>query len=539
MIKDKLENQLKELLKGLNLEVGDIVLHSSENPAFGDYTSNIALQQPKQNLENQKHSSIEIANEILEKIQNDSSLMEILEKVEVAGPAFINFYLKNEILTKDLEEIEKLGDDYGKSDRYNGQEARVEYVSANPTGPMQVGNGRGGPLGDSLANVLTSQGYKVTREYLHNDVGNQVTILGATIKALIEGRELEESHYKGEYVKELAEALKGAVSGKSDEEMGQLAVELNFKEIMEDCERLGLKFDEFYKESELRKEAPQVIEELRKKGVLKKKDDALWLAPSDEFLKDRETVVVKSDGGYTYFTADVVYHQKKMATGADLVINILGADHHGHVPRLQAAISALGFDVNKFKPLVYQYVRIRKGGEVVKLSKRAGNLITVREVLDEVGKDAFRFAMLSYAPTTHIDFDLDLFKEQSSKNPVYFVQYAHARMCSILGQMDKGSDYMDEVDLSLIKEDKELDLVRHLLRLPDLLAEIVSSYQVHHLTRYSVELAEKFHSFYEAHQVLKAGNMELIKARLALVRSTKVTLKNVLTLLGVDAPEKM
>lgn len=534
MIKQKLEADLKQIVETLGLKVTDPLLSISQNPAFGTYTSNIALQQANLKSENGKQTPLETANQILSNLKN----LSYLSKAEVAGPGFINFFIKDEVLAAEIAEILAQTDNWGKSSKFTGKIARVEFVSANPTGPLQIGNGRGGPLGDVIANVLASQGYEVLREYLDNDVGNQVAILGSTIKAILSGKKLKKEHYQGEYVKQLTQSLKGKVEDKTDEQVGEMAVKLNFEDIMKDTIRLGLKFDLIIHESQLRERAQNVVERLRESGVVKEKDNALWLAPSDEFLKDRETVIVKSDGNYTYFTSDIVYHQDKFESGADLIINVLGADHHGHVPRLQAAISALGYDTNKFKPIVYQYVRIRKGDEVVKLSKRAGNLITVREILDEVGVDAFRFTMLLYGTQTHIDFDLNLVKEQSNKNPVYFVQYAHARMFGILSKANY-QHIGSPSEAKFLDKRQEIELVKHLLQLPDLLLELAENFQVHQLTTYAITLADLFHKFYEVCPVLTAESTDLKQSRLSLVKASQITLQKTLSLLGVTAPNRM
>ncbi|MBI2017768.1 arginine--tRNA ligase [Candidatus Daviesbacteria bacterium] len=538
MVKQRILEDLKTAVKELGYPVTDpdsigtnIVCNIPKNPKFGDYTTNLALQLAKQDSQNHRHSPLEIANEILQKFGTHT----YLEKVEVAG-GFINFFVKKSVLANDLKEILQLGENFGKSEIGSGKKARVEFVSANPTGPLHMGNARSAPLGDVLASVLHSQGYQVLREFIDNNVGEQVKALGATIKAKISGNSLDANQYQGEYISDLAKNLEVNVEKLTDEEVGRLAVEFLHEEILADCHLMGIKFDLVVHESDLRKEAAKVLEQLRKKGVLKEKDGALWLAPNDEFLKDRETVVQKTDGNYTYFTADIVYHKQKFESGAEVIIDVFGSNHHGHVPRLQAAALALGFDPKRLKVVLYQYVRVKRGKEVVKMSKRAGNFITAKEVLEEVGKDAFRFYLLRFAPQTHMDFDLELVKEQTNKNPVYYVQYAHARMVNILL---KAKDNKEEANLELLTAEYEQALIKHLLYLPDLLAELALSFQVHHLTDYAISLADYFHKFYEACPVLSAESKELVKARLALVKASKITLANTLEILGVLAPERM
>lgn len=544
MVKDQILADLKKVVRNLGYPSTDIFLSISKNPQFGDYSTNIALQLAKQKTSPDKQSPQEIANEILSHL----SYLSYLEKVEVAGKGFINFFIKNEILANDVKEILDQGETFGKSNTNKGKKARVEYVSANPTGPLHIGNARGGPLGDVIASTLAATGYEVLREYIHNDVGEQVKALGATIKAKYHGNLSEEHQYQGEYIQELADKLGNEVEGKNDEEVGRLAVELLFEEITADTHSMGIKFDLIVHESKLRERALQVIEELQSRGVVKKKDGALWLAPSDEFLKDRETVIQKSDGGYTYFTADIVYHKDKFTSGADLIVDVFGSNHHGHVPRLQAAAKALGFDPQKLKFILYQYVRVKRGNEVIKMSKRAGNFITAREVLDEVGRDAFRFYLLRFAPQTHMDFDLELVKEHSNKNPVYYVQYAHARMANIIVKSldfarDKSSKLKvkkgAEVHYSQLNHPSELNLIKHLLYFPDLVNELGNNLQIHQLTEYAITLADFFHKFYESCPVLQAESDDLKVARLALVKASKITLANTLKLLGVSAPDRM
>ncbi len=554
MVKKQLEKALKNIVLDMGYKTTDIVCSIPQNSSFGDYSANIALQLAKQNSENRNQSSLEIAKDLVEKIREVGMVSEVCEKIEIAGPGFINFFIKPEKLAEDLKEVLEKGKEFGKNDLGSGKKARVEFVSANPTGPMHIGNARGGPLGDVLSSVLEHSGYKVVREYIHNDVGGQVRVLGATIfninhpAVAIEEQKDSAEAYKGTYINELASKVDkimreeiGIYENLSYDdfvkEAGKRAVDLMLEEIMADCEAMGIKFDHVVYESKLQEKASQVIEELQKKGVVKEKDGALWLAPSDEFLKDRETVVRKSNGEFTYFSSDIVYHKEKFESGADLVIDIFGSNHHGHVPRLQAAVQALGFDPSKLKVILYQYVRVKRGDEIVKMSKRAGNFVIAREVLDEVGRDAFRFFLLNYGPETHMDFDVNMAQEQSNKNPVYYVQYAHARMSSLLGKEEGQLGGVGKVGQLGMKE--EMGLIKHLGEFPDLVEAIAKDYQVHHLTTYAISLADLFHKFYETCHVLNAETEELKQARLALVQASKLVLGKTLRLLGVSAPEHM
>lgn len=525
MIKDQIIEDLKEVLSQLGLSTEQVKVERPTISGFGDYTSNIALQ-----LKGNYQKPIEIAKNIESKFTRKA----YLSKVEAVEKGFLNFYLSNNFLQEQVSVILKSPESFLFPAPKKLGSARVEFISANPTGPLHIGNARGGPIGDVVANVLEKSGYKVLREYYNNNVGGQVKQLGSTLKDLLEGKDTSESQYQGNYILELSELLRDRAKDKSEEEVGKLAAEVLFEEIIKDSEAMGVKFDLIVHESDLQEKASQVVKSLKHSGVVKEKEGALWLAPKDEFLKDRETVLVKSDGSYTYFTDDIAYHQEKLESGADLIINVLGSNHSAHVPRIKAAVNALGFDTDKLKFILYQYVRVKRGNEVIKMSKRAGNFVTAREVLNEVGRDAFRFFLLLNKPETHMDFDLELAKKQADENPVYYVQYAHARMGSILSKLE----IRDEVDLSLLKNSEELRLIRVLSKGPEIVEEVSQNFNVHTLVFYAQEIAREFHHFYEKVRVL-SDNEENTQARLSLVKASQMTLKNILRLLGVSAPEKM
>ena len=489
------------------------------------------------------NSPLDLAKEIVEMLNTKYKILNTdFDKVEIAAPGFINFYLSPKYLQNQVQSIIEKGEEYGSS-LGKGKKASVEFVSANPTGPLHVGNARGGPLGDTIANVLAKVGYQVTREYLHNDVGGQVDRLGEAIYFTIHPDQKAadyEMQYQGEYIKELSEQVKQRLEeGQEDlsqsefiERAGKVAVELMLSEILDDCALMGVKFDKVRKESELRKEVPEVLSKI--KSALKEKDGATWFAPQDEFLKDRETVVKKSDGQFTYFASDIVYHDEKMSAN-DLVVDVLGANHSGHVPRLKAVVKSLGFNPDNLQVTLYQWVRLKRGETVVKMSKRAGNFVTAREVLDEVGKDAFRFFLLTPKSSTHMDFDLELAKKRASDNPVFYVQYAYSRICSIF---KKAPSESSNADLSLLKTSEEIELIRHLLKLPYLIEEAAKSLEVNPLTTYALEIANLFHKFYEKQMVISQDS-KLTAARLSLLKATQITLKNTLSLLGVSAPDHM
>jgi arginyl-tRNA synthetase len=489
---------------------------------------------------------LELAKKIVSILNTKYKILDIdFDKVEIAAPGFINFYLSRKYLQNQIQSIIEEGDGYGSLNLGKGKKASVEFVSANPTGPLHIGNARGGPLGDSIANVLAKAGYEVTREYLHNDVGGQVEKLGEAIYYTLHPDQKAENYeiqYQGEYIKELAEEVEEEMQDKDQdlsverfiEEAGKIAVRLMLTEILRDCEDMGIKFNIVRKESDLRREVPQVLEKV--KQSLKEKDGATWFAPQDEFLKDRETVVKKSDGNFTYFASDIAYHAEKMQEN-DLVIDVFGSNHYGHVPRLKAVVKALGFNPDMLRVTLYQWVRLKRGEEVIKMSKRAGNFVTAREVLDEVGKDALRFFLLTPRSQTHMDFDMELAKKKASDNPVFYVQYAYSRICSIFKKAPEFK-VQNEADLSFLTTLEEIELIRHLLKLPYLIEESIKTLEVNTLTTYALEIANLFHRFYETQTVISKDE-KLTQARLALLKATQITLKNTLGLLGVTAPEHM
>lgn len=507
------------------------------DPKFGDYTTNVAFKYALGGHYTTQRT-YQTAQEFAKVLADSLKDLPYVEKLEVAGSGFINFFIKKEVWQKQVSEVLKANGKYGSNQIGKGKKARVEFVSANPTGPLHFGNARGGPIGDALASVLEFSGYRVIREYIHNDIGGQVDKLGESVFNVAAGANLADQEYKGEYVRDLANKIKGA---KDTKEAGEKAVGLLFESIKKDCLNMGIKFDEFYPESKFIESGAtkRVLGKIKK--FLKEKEGALWFAPSDEFLKDRETVVIKSAGNYTYFANDIAYHDLKFGSNPDLVIDVFGANHAGHVPRLQAAIQALGYDVAKFHVILYQWVRFKnlETLELLLMSKRSGTFVTAREVLDGVGRDALRFFVLMHEASSHIDFDLSLAIRKSKDNPVYYVQYAHARICSILANAGIKYQVLSiKPNYQLLTSNYELDLIKQITRLPELVADIASSFAVHRLTAYATDLADSFHRFYENCRVI-GENEDLMNLRLGLISATKITLENTLSLLGISAPEKM
>ena len=479
-----------------------------ENFEHGDYASNAALVLAKTEKKNPR----EVAEELALRLRQ-GQLSRVCEKVEIAGPGFLNFWIKKGAL------LDALGKNVSFKVR-KPQKINLEFVSANPTGPLTMANGRGGFYGDALANILKAASHKVTREYFINNAGNQIKLLGESISAAEGKIPQKDEYYKGNYVKKL--------KGKLAEE----AVKILLSEIQKSLKKAGIKFDVWFSEEKnLRKkgELKKTLEFLNKKRALKEKEGALWLG---------DAVVVKSNQEYTYFLADLAYHHDKFIKRKfDLAINIWGADHHGYVARMKKGVEALGVNSERLKIIIMQLVRFISGGKEVRMSKRKGEFITLEELLNAVGLDAARWFFLERSPDTHMDFDLDLAKERSKKNPVYYVQYAHARARSILRKSEARSTKSET--LNSLTKPEELNLIKKILQLPEIIEDIVSDYQVHRLPRYAYELAQTFTNFYEKHKVIDPKNKELTQARLALVLTTQKTLKSTLSLMGIDAPEKM
>ena len=538
MFRKKIKEAIEEALAKGKFAKVDVEITEPPDTSFGDYSTNVVLKLAS--LKNDQRP-VEIAKKLVPTLKKSTGL----SKIEIIDPGFINFHLEPKLVQKNIQNIIKQDKEFGSTSTNKGKKARVEFISANPTGPLHIGNARGGPLGDSIANVLEAVGYKVIREYYDNNVGAQVDIFAKTLKKIIAGDKAKGDQYSGSYYKELAQKL----SKVPEHRLVQEATGEVFKEIIEDAKDMGIEFDEVQHESTLqdKNDTVRVIDFLKSKKVTKEKEGALWFVPHEssaqaqKFLEDRESVLVRSNGTYTYFADDIAYHQKKFKSGANLIINVLGSNHHGHVPRLLASIAALGFDPSMYKVVLYQYVRVKRGSEVVKMSKRAGNYVTAREVLVEVGKDAFRFYLLSHSPNTHMDFDLEQTKQKNESNPVYYVQYAHARASNILKKAQKEGftqAKFSNAELSVLSEPQELSLAKKIQKLPELVEDISESFSVHQLTTYAVQVADLFHKYYESHRVIGEED-KVVKARLNLVLATKITLRNTLSLLGVSAPVRM
>jgi arginyl-tRNA synthetase len=523
--------------------IPDITLQHPQNAAHGDYAANLALRMARA----AGMQPLAIAGAITRHIEMPRSVA----AVEVAPPGFINITLSNEWLRDRIPEILAAGEDFGTSDIGGGRRVQIEFVSANPTGPLHVGAGRNAALGDSLGNVLTAAGYQVEREYYVNDAGSQISALGASVfarycQALNVDEPFPENGYQGDYVTELGQQLASSDGDRflklpRDQALSQiteLAVTGMQQTIGGDLERMNVRFDRWFSERSLYDDGTyqQTMNLLRQKGHVTERDGAVWFA-SSELGEDKDNVLVRSNGQPTYFASDIAYHYDKFITrGFDQVIDVWSADHQGHVPRMKAVVGALGIDPDRLTLMIYQLVNLVRDGKPVRMGKRSGEFVTLAEVLDDVGPDAVRFFLVARSADAMMDFDLDLAKQQSNDNPVYYVQYAHARVASIL----RGADDVEPgaADLTLLSHDSELALLRKMSQLPEVIELAASTMAPHHLPYYAQEVASDFHAFYRDCRVL-SEDLALTRARLDLVRACKLVLANTLRLIGVSTPEKM
>ena len=528
MVRKEIEKLTEKAVKDL---YGKEIAVSIERPSesvYGDYSTNIAMTIKKnpQEIADAISSATELSQEARGKKRTRFS-SPILEKTEVKN-GFINFFISKEYLQKQIVEILKQKESFGKLKIGRGQKVNVEFISANPTGPLTLGNGRGGFCGDVLANVLDKAGYKTEREYYINDVGEQIKKLGHSVIGD------SEAVYKGAYIEELRKKIKGG----NLEEVGRKSAETILGEtIKPSVKKMGIEFNAWFRESELykKKEIDKILEELERKNLSYKKEGALWFQ-STKFGDDKDRVLIKADGEKTYLASDIAYLKNKFKRGFDKLIYFLGADHYGYVGRIKAAAEALGFKKEQVDIIIMQLVRLVEGGKEMKMSKRTGFYVTIDELIGEVGLDVARFFFLTRSPDTHLNFDLDLAKQQSEKNPVFYVQYAHARICSILKKIPNSRFQIQ--NLKLLDHPSELSLVKQLIRLPEIIEDTAEDYQVQRLPQYALDVAAVFHQFYRDCRVI-SEEKKLTQARLSLVSATGIMLKNILNLMGISAPEKM
>jgi len=557
MIQDKLADLVKQACAVLLPDekhgeeaLRKIQVETPSNPEHGDFACNIAMQ-----LAGELGASPrQIAEDLVSNLPADP----LVERVQVAGPGFINFYLSPQWLYEALAECLEQGEAYGHSDVGAGQKVQVEFVSANPVGPIHIGNARGGPFGDTLANVLAAAGYRVEREYYLNDAptNTQLQIFGGSVQARYRqllGEEIDfpEEGYHGDYVLELAQELVEQHGEKYRDVPRDTEGALLFFDLVEDkmveqlhreCAAMGIEFDVWFSETKLHSEGlvEEQINQLLESGAAYEKDGAVWLRTGD-FGDEEDRVLVRSDGAPTYIASDMAYAADKFYTrGFDQVIYVWGPDHFGYVPRMKAALAAMGIGIKRAEFIIYQTVRFLEGGEPLSLSKRRGDIVTIRELIEDIGRDAVRFFFLMRSVDAHLDFDLDLARQQSAENPVYYVQYAHTRLCSILREAES-ADYLGKVDgdLSLLIHPDELELLRKLADYPAEVLRAARELGPHRLPHFARELAQAVHQFYTNCRVLDADDAEMSRARLALVAGSRIVLANILALMGITAPQRM
>ena len=537
----------KKLLGAVDLPYIEVEIPGT--PSHGDYATNVALILASPSKQNPR--------KIAEIIQaNLIDAEKIIEKTQIAGPGFLNFFIKDDVWRKSLLAIEKQKEKYGSINIGGGKKVQVEFVSANPTGPLHIGHARGAVVGDVIANLLMMTGYKVSKEYYINDAGNQMNNLGKSV--LLRYRELfgekiefPETCYRGDYIKEIAgdiikkEGNKYLTSINEEETIRHftaLAGSIIMDEIKKDLFDFGVTFDEYFSEQKLydNNGVKKLLNSLQKKGFVYSDGETLWFKTT-AFDDEKDRVVIRKNGEPTYFAADIAYHQNKFSRGFETIIDIWGADHHGYMPRLFAGIQALGHDKNSLKIILVQLVNLLRDGTPVTMSTRSGEFVTLREVLDEVGRDAARYNFLMRRSDSHLDFDLELAKRQVSENPVYYVQYAHARICSILNMArERGISlpvYAD-IETALLNEPDEKVLIKLMARFPEIIEGATKTLEPHRITFYLNELAGVFHSYYNKNKVISENDM-LTAARLLLVKTIGIVLLNALKILGVSAPEKM
>ncbi len=545
-----LEKTIKEAVIKSSLageeEVPEITLESPKIKSHGDFATNIAMKLAKI----AKMPPRKIAETIVQHINQETGS---IEKVEIAGPGFINFFMKDTFLENVVEAVLTSGSNYGKSNSGAGERIQVEFVSVNPTGDLHLGHARGAAFGDILCNVYETAGYEVEREYYINDAGNQMNQLALSVEAryleaLNKPSNMPEDGYKGEDIievgKELAEKYSAELLEKPDAErlkfFREYGLEYEIEKIKTDLEAFGVHFDHWFSEQSLYDSGKITtsLNKLKEAGYTYESDGATWLRSTD-FGDDKDRVLIKQDGTYTYLTPDIAYHQNKFERGFDKVINVWGADHHGYVSRMSAAIQALGYPVEKFSVNIIQMVNLFEEGERIRMSKRTGKAVALRELMDEVGVDAVRYFFSMRSNDSQLDFDLALARSESNENPVFYVQYAHARIATILANA-KAAGYELEAsyDPKLLVSEKELDLLKQLAAFPVVVADAAKLETPHRVTQYVYDLAAMLHSFYNAEKVL-SDDKALTQSRLALVQAVKITLANGLKILGVSAPEQM
>ena len=558
ILKDILTKALQKSSKKLWLPsaraLPPISFEIPKNENHGDYSSNIALTFAPQ----LKQSPRDIAKKILDSLDDPLS---VLKKVSIAGPGFINFSLQESFWHGQLKTIHRLGNSFGNINLGSGQKIQIEFVSANPTGPLHIGHGRGAAIGDALSNILIHAGYQVTKEYYINDVGNQMDTLGRSVlcrykELLNRPTNFPDEYYQGEYIYNIAREMTYRFGDKyldADDNdsipfFSNWAKESILNGIKKDLSDFSVTFDNWFSEKQLfdAGTVAKTISALKEKNYIYERDGAIWFATT-RFGDDKDRVVVRANGQKTYFASDIAYHKEKFSRGFDQIINLWGADHHGYIPRIKAVIQALGYDPGRLRILLVQMVSLLRGGMPVAMSTRMGQFVCLREVIDEVGCDAARYFFLIRRPDSPLDFDLELAKKQSEENPVYYVQYAHARLCSILRTAIKrgiNTSHLDQADLNLLTNPEEISLIKKISHFPEVVESAALFLEPHRITIFLQDVVSTFHRYYHSGKIdgkkrVITDQENLTRARLSLVEGLRITIKNSLSLIGVSAPDRM
>lgn len=536
-ILEEITNLIKDSLKSIDIEDSNFIVEIPNNKINGDYSTNVAMELAKKLHKNPR----EIAIDIVTNIKTDN----IIEKIDIAGPGFINFYLKREYLLNKINEVIKLDEEYGKSNIGNNKKINIEYVSANPTGVLHVGTARGASYGDALSRIMKFAGYDVTREYYINDGGNQINNLGLSIKARYDNicglpLNMPIDGYYGEEIISIAQIIydeyKDTKLNEDIEYFTEIGVTTLLNRIKKDLKDFRVEFDIWSSEKEIRKSGKieQVLKKLEDMDNIYEQDDALWLKTT-KYGDDKDRVIVKSDKTYTYLVPDIAYHLDKIDRGYDYLIDVFGADHHGYVPRLKASIEALGYDKDKLDVKLLQMVKLIRDNEEVKMSKRTGKTVTITELIEEVGLDVSRYFFATRSLDTQMVFDITLATKKSNENPVYYVEYAHARICSIINSVNN----LINVDkFETIESNYAIDLLKKVYEFKNVVETSATKQLPHLITNYVYELATLFHTYY-AHEKIITEDIKYTSERIKLINAVKITIRNALNLIGVEALEKM
>jgi len=540
-----IKNALTKAFPDLDVETINIMIEIPAVQKFGDYSTNVAMQLTRILRQNPRN----LATLIIENLDLEEG---DIERVEIAGAGFINFFMKKGSLGTIIQNILSLDENFGKSEVGKGKSYDVEFVSANPTGDLHLGHARQAALGDSICRLLEAAGYDVEREYYINDAGNQIHNLALSLKARYNqifnpDYPMPEDGYFGPDVIGIAKGLANEVNdkyvNKEDEEtylfFRTYGTKKELEKLQKDLLDFRVKFTMWSSETEIRKQGyvEKAVDTLKELGYLYENEGAVWFRTTD-FGDDKDRVIIKNDGSYTYLTPDIAYHIQKLSRGYDFLVDLLGADHHGYIARMKAAIQALGHEPNKLEIELVQMVRLLKDGQEMKMSKRTGNAVTIRELCEDVGIDAVRYFFVARSASSHLDFDLDLAVATSSENPVYYAQYAHARTCQI-NELAKKNNLVCDPSCAHLEHQKEIDLMKFLATFPDVVVDAAHSFTPSKITNYTQKLAQLFHAFYNECKVIDLANIELSQERLALVEATRITMRNALALVGVSAPNKM